>query len=344
MKSKSVRWCVALLLGGITVRPVPAGSDDPAQQTERVHRHLGRGINLGNALEAPREGAWGLTLKEEYFQLIKDAGFQSVRVPIRWSAHAGAAVPFPIDPAFFQRVDWAIDQALKRGLAAVINVHHYDEIYRAPDQHLPRLKALWTQIAARYRDRSDHLLFELLNEPNGQLTDERWQQMVPELLAVIRASNPKRVVIVGPGQWNSLHHLEKLRLPEQDRRLLVTFHYYSPFEFTHQGASWVKGSAKWKGKTWEGTPQQAQALQQDFAKAVAWAKKNRRLLYLGEFGAYSAADLESRARWTRAVVREAERHEIRWAYWEFGSGFGAYDPGARTWRQPLLQALLGKEP
>jgi endoglucanase len=52
------------------------------------NRLLGRGINLGNALEAPKEGEWGMTLKAAYFQKIKDAGFNSVRIPIRWSSHA----------------------------------------------------------------------------------------------------------------------------------------------------------------------------------------------------------------------------------------------------------------
>jgi hypothetical protein len=55
--------------------------------------HLGRGVNLGNALEAPKEGEWGVTLREEYFHLIAEAGFDSVRIPIRWSAHAALTEP-----------------------------------------------------------------------------------------------------------------------------------------------------------------------------------------------------------------------------------------------------------
>ena len=82
----------------------------------------------------------------------------------------------------------------------------------------------------------------------------------------------------------------------------------------------------------------------DFEEAAAWSKKNRRPLFLGEFGAYSAADMNSRARWTRAVRQEAERRGFSWCYWEFGSGFGLYDPRAKTWRQPLLRALLDNQP
>jgi len=102
----------------------------------------------------------------------------------------------------------------------------------------------------------------------------------------------------------------------------------------------VKGSAEWKGTIWAGAADERQALKRDFDEAAAWAKAHRRPLYLGEFGAYGAADMESRVRWTAAVAQEAEQHGFSWAYWEFGSGFGAYDPQTRAWRRPLLEALL----
>jgi endoglucanase len=165
--------------------------------------------------------------------------------------------------------------------------------------------------------------------------------MFPELLEVIRKSNPRRVVVAGPGHWNNIDSLAWFRVPEEDRRLIVTFHYYQPFHFTHQKASWVQGSDQWAGTRWEGTAAELAAIQKDFDRAEAWAKKNNRPLYLGEFGAYSAADMESRARWTQAVAREAEKRGISWAYWEFGSGFGIYDPAKKTWREPLMKALMG---
>jgi endoglucanase len=342
MKAHLAVLCSPILAALLLLPDGPARSDKDEKDAFHYNRLIGRGINLGNALEAPREGAWGLTLKAEYFKLIKEVGFNSVRIPVRWSAHAETKPPYTIEPAFLKRADWAIEQALSQGLTAVVNVHHYDEMDREPDRHLPRLLALWRQIAQHYRDRPDRLYFELLNEPHGALSDERWQAMVPKLLEAVRQSNPHRIVIIGPGTWNNLAHLDKLSLPEADRRLIVTFHYYSPFQFTHQGAPWAAGSEKWKGTTWTGTPAQTDALRRDFGRAAAWGKKHRRPLFLGEFGSYSAAPQDSRARWTRAVAREAERHGFSWAYWEFGSGFGAYDPAARAWRRPLLDALLDR--
>jgi endoglucanase len=318
-----------------------AGSAEPEKDALAANRLLGRGVNLGNILEAPQEGAWGLSLKAEYFSLIKHAGFDAVRIPIRWSAHAKMQAPYAVDEPFFKRVDWALEQAKSSGLRVVINVHHYDEMFHDPDKHLPRLTALWKQIAERYQQIPPETLFyEVLNEPHDALSDERWDRMLPDLLKAIRELDPKRMVIVGPGHWNGIDHLDALHLPGADQRLIVTIHYYSPFEFTHQGAEWVQGSGKWKGRTWNANPQEQEGLRKAFDKAAAWAKKNNRPLFLGEFGSYSAADMTSRARWTKAVVREAERHDMSWAYWEFGAGFGVYDPAARVWRKPLREALL----
>ncbi len=315
-------------------------ADRPIADAFEANRLLGRGINLGNALEAPSEGEWGLTLKAGYFEAIKNAGFDSVRIPVRWANHCGEAPLFAVDPKFFERVDWAVDQALSKGLVVVLNVHHDDPSYKEPAKNIPRLAATWRQVGARYKDRSDRLFFELLNEPNGEFTDLRWQQAFPTLLASVRGSNPTRTVIIGPGHWNNLEHLRALELPANDRRIIATIHYYSPFQFTHQGASWVHGSDAWRGKTWAGTESEREALRLDFEKAAAWAKGHDRPLFLGEFGAYSAADLDSRATWTFAVARVAERLGISWAYWEFAAGFGAYDPALDAWRPALLKALI----
>src|SRR6516164_3857394 len=269
----------------------------------RYNRLLGRGINLGNALDAPREGAWGVTLKADYFRLIRKAGFNSVRIPIRWSTHASTAAPYDIETGFFQRVDWAIGQALSRNLAAVLNIHHYVEMNQDPVQNLPRLVELWKQIALRYRNQPKSLMFELLNEPHDQLDDERWQEVFPTLLKAIRDSNPDRIILIGPAYWNAADSLDKMQLPPQDRK----------------------------------------ELRNDFERAATWSKQNHRPLYLGEFGAYREAKMDDRALWTRAVAREAEKWGFSWSYWEFCSEFGAYDPAVRRWRRPLLNALLDKD-
>ena len=113
---------------------------------------FGRGINLGNALDAPQGRRWGVVLKEEYFQAIAAAGFDSVRIPVRWASHAASQPPYQIDPQFFARVDWAVRQALGRRLVAVLDNHHDDALVARPDGERARFLALWRQIGQHYQD------------------------------------------------------------------------------------------------------------------------------------------------------------------------------------------------
>jgi endoglucanase len=279
-------------------------------------------------------------LREEYFQLIAEAGFDSVRIPIRWSAHAALTEPYTIEPAFFERVDWAVDHALSRGLLVVINVHHYEEIVQNPAQHTDRLLALWQQIAEHYQEYPAELLFEVLNEPHENLTSKMWNELLKEAIDTIRETNPNRTIVVGPADWNAISALDRLELPAEDRRLIVTVHYYQPFRFTHQGAEWVSGSEAWLGTTWQGTSSEEKAVARDLDQAARWAEANNRPIYVGEFGAYSKADMESRALWTGYVARQAEERGMSWAYWEFCAGFGVYDRSKREWNEQILEALI----
>jgi endoglucanase len=300
---------------------------------------LGRSINLGNALEAPSEGAWGLELKADHLQAIALAGFQAVRVPIRWSAHAAKDAPYTIEPAFFERIDWVVRHAHRNQLAVVLNVHHYDELMSDPATQRERFLKIWEQIATRYQSESDEVYFELLNEPTNQLHAGAWNELLSATIQVIRQTNPKRPLIVGPADWNQAGALEQLQLPLDDAQLIVTFHYYQPFEFTHQGAEWVNGSSAWLGRTWNGSEEEKQAIRADLDRAVTWASIHQRPLFLGEFGCYSKADLASRARWTQFVATEAAQRKMATAYWEFAAGFGAYDRTTNKWIPELLDAL-----
>jgi endoglucanase len=307
----------------------------------KQNRRLGRGINLGNALDAPSEGEWGVTLKEEYFQIIKKAGFDSVRIPIRWSNHALKEPPYTIDADFFDRVDWAIKNALKNDLYVMINVHHYLEIMKEPMQHQERFLAFWRQIGEHYKDYPDSVLFEPLNEPQGALTAEIWNGMLKKALAVIRESNPNRTVVVSPAEYNVFDLLDKLDIPKEDRNIIVSIHYYSPMEFTHQNAEWMPEAKPWAGTRWTGTDEQKQAITEAFDKAAAWGKKHNRPINLGEFGVYKDADKDDRALWTGFVAKTALERGFSYHYWEFcHEYFGAYDQKTNRWKEHLLKVLI----
>jgi endoglucanase len=332
-------WFMCVLLQGMLC-VTAAWADEPNRDIFAANKALGRGINFGNALEAPKEGDWGMKLEAEFFEKVAQAGFNHIRLPTKWSAHAKKEAPYTIDAEFFDRIDWALEQAQKNKLRVVLNIHHYDELDKQPDAELPRAVALWRQIASRYKDRGDWLYFELMNEPHEKLNDEgKWTSIIPPLLAAVRESNPTRPVIIGPPWWNGIWALPKFKLPD-DPNLIVTVHCYNPHEFTHQGASWAPGSEKWLGRKWTGSEAELKKLRDEFDQAQRWSQEHKRPIYLGEFGVYEKADMESRVRWTSAVVREAEQRGWSWAYWEFGAGFGAYDRERKEWREGLLKALI----
>ena len=171
------------------------------------------------------------------------------------------------------------------------------------------------------------------------MTAEAWNELLPLALAVIRERDQGRAVIVGPARMNDIGALPELDLPADDR-LVVGVHYYSPLEFTHQGAPWRAGADQWLGATW-GDDADRRAVRDDLAMAASWARDHGRPLFIGEFGSYEKAGLAARQRWTRFVRLEAERLGLSWCYWDFGTDFGAFDPERDAWREPIRDALLG---
>ncbi len=307
-----------------------------------MNKLIGRGVNLGNALEAPNEGDWDIILQEEYFQLVKDSGFNSIRQPVRWDNHALTTAPYTIDPNFLARVDWAVKNALSRNLIMIINMHNYYDLFKDPNNQKERFLAIWQQIAEHYKDYPGTLLFEALNEPADNLKNaSAWNNLLKEWLAVIRKSNPKRMVVVGSANFNAFYDVKNIVLPEEDQNIIVTFHYYMPYRFTHQGAPWVPDSNKNLGMKWNGTDTEKRAIAGNFHEAASWGQKHNRPIYLGEFGTYNKVDPESRVLWTRAVADEAIKQGFSFAYWEFcHSNFGIYNPKTKTWNKPLVDALI----
>jgi endoglucanase len=315
------------------------GPDTDALDPWAQARRLGRGVNMGNMLEAPTEGEWGVTVQKQYFQLIADAGFNAVRVPIRWNAHADTAPPFAIDPAFLARVDEVLGWAVEAGLAVVINIHHYQELWQNVAAERARFIALWDQLSDHYADQPSQVMFEVVNEPTNNVEPEEVNSLLAAAVAVIRESNPNRTVVLGGPSYHAPWRMETLEVPPDETNIIGTFHMYTPFDFTHSGATWTDPMPP-AGATWNGTAAERAEVDDEFALALGWSQGTGLPLYMGEFGAYEQADYDSRIRWTSYVAAQAVSSGIAFAYWEFCSGFGVYDPDAELWRQELLDALL----
>jgi endoglucanase len=339
--SMKLMLLLVVLVGQGCVSPEQATKNDP-DPFER-NKQFGRGVNIGNALEAPNEGEWGVTIQEEYFELMKKAGFDSVRIPVRWSSHAMKEAPYTIDKTFLARVDWAVDSALAQGLGVMLNIHHYEELYTEPIAHKERFMAFWKQLSEHYKGYPDTLFLEIFNEPHDALTPEMWNKWLTEAHAIIRKSNPTKTIVIGSANYNGIAYLEKLELPANDNNIIVTVHHYLPLEFTHQGAEWVNwdNPSKWMGTKWMGTDEEKKAMTDTFDIGAAWSKKHNRPLNLGEFGSYEKADMESRVRWTKFIADTAVERGMSFHYWEFcANGFGIYSPAKKEWRRPLLDAII----
>jgi len=311
---------------------------DPFTQNQR----LGRGVNVigyDPIWKSRRAGR----MQAKHFRLIREAGFNHVRINLHPFRFMQGAPDYAIHPSWLETLDWAVAQCQENGLLAILDLHEFTAMAENPAGLKPKLTAVWKHLGARYQNAPESVLFEILNEPNKKLTPELWNDYLKEPLEIIRGTNPVRTVIVGPAFWNGIDYLHQLELPESDRHLIVTVHYYHPMSFTHQGASWAAEHRHKKGIRWLGSEEEKQAIQRDFAGVQTWAKEHARPIYLGEFGAYDKADMDSRARYTSFMARQAESLGWSWGYWQFDSDFVVYDIDQDQWVEPIRAALIPKE-
>lgn len=355
----------------VTTTPVGVTAPEKSFPPVAPILNLKRCINLGNALDAPKEGEWGVVLEENHFKLAKSGGFDHVRLPVRFSAHASPTPPYTVDETFFKRVDWAIAQALAQGLGIIVEVHHYNELMENPDAHVERLLGIWKQIAERYAKQPESVIFEILNEPNKKLDEAKLNALYQRAIPLIRASNPTRIIMTDSYFWANTDRLSALELPN-DPNVVAHFHMYQPILFTHQGAPWMDPEFRTSGVVFPGPPAkpltplpEAQkvdwvrswfagynnvpadrnpggpsTIRIEFDRASQYAQTTGRRVYLGEFGAIDKADMDSRARFLGAVREESEKRGIAWCYWDDGGGFQLMKPKENGWVEPLKRALI----
>jgi endoglucanase len=313
----------------------------PAQTNQDAFataRRLGRGVNILGYDRIWENRAQG-RFQPHYFRRLKEAGFDHVRLNLMPFRQMNPTNGWAIQPVWFETLDWVLGLAHEQQLGVILDLHEFTVLGKDPAAHREQFLAFWRQVAAHCAHAPDSVLFEVLNEPSEKLTPALWNEYFRDALAIIREKNPTRTVVVGPGFWNAIDQLPQLKLPANDRQLLVTIHYYQPFAFTHQGAAWVNRTDK-VGVDWAGTEAERQAIRDDFARAATWAKQQNRPLYLGEFGAYDKGAMAARARYTDAVARAAEAQGWSWAYWQFMGDFIVFDTRRDAWVEPILQALI----
>lgn len=287
---------------------------------------VGRCVNLGNALDAPREGEWGYTITTADLDWIAAQGFDTVRLPVRFSQGWNGR----IDPALLARVSQVVAQAQARNLQVIIDVHHFEALMTDPATHGPTLVAIWQELSAHFARQGPGVIFEIVNEPTENLSTEGAVALYNQIIPIIRAQNPDRWIIIGGGGWSNLD--EMMRLGDPPRNVALTFHYYSPWEFTHQNAGWMTNPPP--ARDW-GTRAERDQVTADMALAASRGVP----VFLGEFGVSQETKDSQRSFWTQHIRQAAEAQGIGWCVWGFTADFPIFDEDRRTW-MPGMQAAL----
>lgn len=324
-------------------------ANTPAHQAAR---HLMRGVNLGNYLEAPPGHNWGASYSTNDFRWIREEGFDHVRLPIAWHNYTGPSPDYALSDEIYDKADFLVTNALEQGLGVIVNIHHFDEFTSDTSAYSNKFYAIWRQIAAHYSNAPPELVFELINEPKDSATTVVLNPIYEEAIRQIRQTNPNRTILVGPGRYNSINELGNLRLPNGDSNLVVTVHCYDPFLFTHQGASWTgtdtvttgirfpgppaqplspaAGVAGWvtnwisdyNTKPADSNPSNPRAFRGKLQLASQWSDYYGRPVHIGEFGCYDTyCDDDSRVNFYRAFREVADELGLGWAMWDWKAGF-----------------------
>ncbi len=329
----------------------------------RVER-LSRGINIPRWLWLGPEPATELSkrVSSDDLDLILAVGFRHVRIPIQWKTIYDASEPSRLNQRSLKLLDKGIQILIKRELGVIIDLHHIklegeSSNYSGPIEHDPEFVNtfvdFWSSFAKHLSQFDpDYVFLEPMNEPTFVGHTEDWIPIQNRLIAAIRKSAPKHTILATSAHWANLHTFLKLK-PVEDKNIVYNFHFYEPFPFTHQGASWTSDHVRpMREVPYPSTPElvkkavalvnnkkskdtlvdygkkqwNAKTINDEIDKAGQWAKKYDVPVTCNEFGAYrNYAPRESLLNWHRDLIAALERHGVGWSKWELDGGFGFFN-------------------
>jgi len=311
-----------------------------------------KGVNLTNWFQtgSVRQIQFTKYTKQDFIR-IKSLGCDVIRLPINLHFMTNGAPDYLIDPLFFDFLDQAVDWAEELQIHLLLDNHSFDpNVDTQPSIETVLLK-VWPQMASHYQTRSNYIYYEILNEPHG-ISTAVWCQIQQKVIDAIRAIDTKHTIVVGPSGYNSYNELNNMPA-YTDNNLIYTFHFYDPFVFTHQGATWtsymqdvagvpfpynVSGMpatpASAKG-TWVESSLNNYKNDGSVAKVKQWLdvavnfKTSRNVrLFCGEFGVYIPNSPHAdRVYWYDVVRKYLEEKEITWTIWDYQGGFGLFEKG-----------------
>ncbi|GAB4235494.1 MAG: glycoside hydrolase family 5 protein [Acidobacteriota bacterium] len=372
---KSSLFCLVVVTLQVTSFLVPsAGAAQAAIPAGTANGfQVRRGTNISHWLsQSQRRGAERaafFTARDVAF--LAEVGFDHLRIPVDeeqlWTEEGE-----PVEEAFgllLSALDWCRTHHLRAIVDLhILRSHHFNEGSRplwtdpaAQDHFLD----LWRDLSARLRHFPvDQVAYELMNEPVAD-DPEAWNRLLARAVEVLRSLEPERTLVIGSNRWQSVDTFDRLRVPEGDPNILLSFHFYTPMALTHYRAGWTKvgeyqGPIHYPGvvvrdEDLAGLPEDLVAALRDsnrhydrdvleslLRKPLELAKKLRLPLYCGEWGVYRRAPREPRLRWYRDMRSVLEANGIGWATWDYKGGFGIVD--AEGGRDRELIGILTARP
>ena len=308
---------------------------------------------------------------EKDIALIKKIGFDHVRLTLDPTPLFNRDNPESLSVDYLPYLDHAVDQILAAGLAVIVDIHPSDEFKKwlnGDDHHIEAFGRFWLKLSQHLSSRDpERLFFEAINEPMIE-DGYRWFGIQGKLISAIRAGAPRHTIIASGHRWSGLPELLFLS-PYADRNIIYNFHFYEPFAFTHQGATWGGPNVPfYKNVPYPSTPESiskildtieneparkelarygegrwdAMRIDHEIGLAAEWAGKYNVPLTCNEFGTYrkfaSAAD---RISWVRDMRVAMEKYGIGWTMWDYGGDFGVVNKenGIATADEDVVRAL-----
>lgn len=280
---------------------------------QRVLSSLRRGVNVSRWFRYPAEDSphhFRTFLTNADLELIAGMGATCVRLAL--------------DPKYLHLayLDEALARLTGRGLIVVLDYHDESRVIESGPAAVDAIESAWRALATHLRNTSPAaVLLEVLNEPVFDTDPQSWFPIRNRLIATIRSAAPEHTLVIGGTNWSSLDALLG-SAPVVDDNVVYTFHFYEPFEFTHQGAPWVGGPVRHlSGVRYRAAG--ALHIERRIAAAAEWARQHGVAVWAGEFGAYPAvAPRLDRLRWLYDVRTALERHGIGWAVWSYDESLG----------------------
>ena len=361
----------AVLLAAVTLFS-SCGEQKPVKEGFIIKR----GTNLSHWLSQStvRGEERAKHIQEDDFARLAELGFDFVRIPIDeeqfWDEQGNQL------PEAWTLLTDALDLAGKYHLRAIVDLHiiraHYfnasneggANILFTSEEAQQGLINLWSQlqdVLEKYD--TDMVAYEFMNEPVAP-EHEMWNQLVAKVHTAIRAREPERTLVVGSNMWQGVETFKYLRVPEGDKNLVLSFHYYNPMLLTHRGAWWTPvgaydGPITYPGKLvsdedFAAAPDSLKSLLEpynqtewnrdriyaDMKDAIDVAKSLGLQLFCGEWGVYEPVDRDVAYAWTKDMLSVFDEFGVAWTTWCYDADFGFWDQEKNDFKDKGLVDIL----